>query len=217
MTWMMIWYALPFAYRWMAWNLLLALIPWLLSVWLFQTPVKRSIFWWGGLVVFVAFLPNAPYILTDLIHLTEEIQRTDSLLLNTLVILPKFGLFVLLGFSAYVVSLVNLGQYLQRQGLGRFVLPTELALHGLSAIGVYLGRFERFNSWDLVTRPVQVVTELLTDLLDGRSLMIMALSFSVLTILYWLFKQITLALLLQQQYRKIVRTAGQFSGSVVNQ
>lgn len=214
---MMIWYALPFAYRWMAWNLLLALIPWLLSVWLFQTPVKRSIFWWGGLVVFVAFLPNAPYILTDLIHLTEEIQRTDSLLLNTLVILPKFGLFVLLGFSAYVVSLVNLGQYLQRQGLGRFVLPTELALHGLSAIGVYLGRFERFNSWDLVTRPVQVVTELLTDLLDGRSLMIMALSFSVLTILYWLFKQITLALLLQQQYRKIVRTAGQFSGSVVNQ
>lgn len=213
----MIWYALPFAYRWMAWNLLLALIPWLLSVWLFQTPVKRSIFWWGGLVVFVAFLPNAPYILTDLIHLTEEIQRTDSLLLNTLVILPKFGLFVLLGFSAYVVSLVNLGQYLQRQGLGRFVLPTELALHGLSAIGVYLGRFERFNSWDLVTRPVQVVTELLTDLLDGRSLMIMALSFSVLTILYWLFKQITLALLLQQQYRKIVRTAGQFSGSVVNQ
>ncbi|MBF2029637.1 MAG: DUF1361 domain-containing protein [Oscillatoriales cyanobacterium C42_A2020_001] len=204
MTWMTIWYALPFAYRWMAWNLLLALMPWLLSVWLFQTGLKRSIVWWVGFVVFIVFLPNAPYTLTDLIHLVEEIQRTDSLLLNTLVILPKFALFVLLGFAAYVVSLVNLGQYLQRQGMERFVFPAELVLHGLSAVGVYLGRFERFNSWDLATRPVQVMVGLFKSLFDGRSLMIMALSFSVIAILYWLFKQITLALMLQQQYRKML-------------
>uniref|UniRef100_A0A832M360 DUF1361 domain-containing protein n=1 Tax=Oscillatoriales cyanobacterium SpSt-402 TaxID=2282168 RepID=A0A832M360_9CYAN len=201
MMWMMIWCVLPFAYRWMAWNLFLALIPWWLSVWLFQSARNRSIFWWIGLVVFVAFLPNAPYILTDLIHLVEEIQRTESLLVNTLVILPKFALFVLLGFEAYVLSLVNLEHYLKRQGLNRFVLSAELVLHGLSAIGVYLGRFERFNSWDLATHPTQIIWGLAKILTDGRSLAIMALSFGMITVLYWLFKQITVALLLQQHYR----------------
>ncbi len=204
MTWMTIWQVLPFAYRWMAWNLFLALIPWVLSIWLFRVALYRSIAWWMGIVVFIAFLPNAPYVLTDLIHLVEEIKRTDVLLVNTLVILPKFTLFLLFGFEAYVVSLINLEHYLNRQGLKQFVLPVELVLHGLSAVGVYLGRFGRFNSWDLVAHPVSVLVELAKDLTDGRSLLIITLSFSVLAGLYWAFKQITVALLLQWRYRQMV-------------
>lgn len=142
MTWTNLWYLLPLSSRWMTWNLFLALIPLVLSVWLFRTAKQRSVLWWMGLFWFVAFLPNAPYVLTDLIHLVFDIQSTDSLLFNTLVIIPKYVLFIGIGFEAYVLSLINLGDYLKRQDLDPWVLQVELLLHGLSAIGVYLGRIE---------------------------------------------------------------------------
>lgn len=205
MTWMNLWYLLPLSSRWMTWNLFLALLPLVLSFWLFRVAQHRSVAWWTVLFLFVAFLPNAPYILTDLIHLVFDIQGTDSLLFNTLVIIPKYVLFIGIGFEAYVLSLINLGDYLNRQGLGHWVLQVEMLLHGLCAIGVYLGRIERFNSWDLMTRPHHVVRSLADTLLDPHPLLFMILGFAVISGLYWLMKQINLALLLRYQYTKAVK------------
>ncbi|MGQ9870959.1 DUF1361 domain-containing protein [Leptodesmis sp.] len=205
MTWMNLWYLLPLSSRWMTWNLFLALIPLVLSFWLFQTAKQCLVLWWMGLFLFVAFLPNAPYVLTDLIHLVFDIQSTDSLLFNTLVIIPKYVLFIGIGFEAYVLSLINLGDYLKRQGLAHWVLQGELLLHGLSAIGVYLGRIERFNSWDLMTRPHRVVRSVADTFLDPQPLFFMILGFAVIAGLYWIIKQINLALLLRHQYIKAVK------------
>jgi uncharacterized membrane protein len=205
MTWTNLWYLLPLSSRWMTWNLFLALIPLVLSVWLFRMAKQRSVLWWMGLFWFVAFLPNAPYVLTDLIHLVFDIQSTDSLLFNTLVIIPKYVLFIGIGFEAYVLSLINLGDYLKRQNLDPWVLQVELLLHGLSAIGVYLGRIERFNSWDLMTRPHHVVRSIADTFLDPQPLLFMILGFAVIAGLYWIIKQINLALLLRHQYMKTVK------------
>ncbi len=183
----------------MRWNLFLALIPLSLSIGLFQLAPQRSLVWWLGLVAFVVFLPNAPYILTDVIHLVEEIQGTESLLVNSLVIIPRYVLFILLGFSAYVLSLVNVGLYLKAHALGRWVLPMELGLHGLSAIGVNLGRFDRFNSWDLLVRPGSILLEILQDLTSCRALGFIAIATLVIACLYWVGKQITLALIWRSQ------------------
>ncbi|HEY9752020.1 MAG TPA: DUF1361 domain-containing protein, partial [Coleofasciculaceae cyanobacterium] len=141
---------------WMGWNLFLALVPLVLSLFLFQAGSRSSPIWWLGMLAFVAFLPNAPYVVTDLIHLIVAIQATDSLWFKLLVILPTYLLFVLVGFEAYVVCLINLGRFLQQKGLSHWTTAIELLLHGLCAIGVYLGRIERLNSWDLVVRPIQV-------------------------------------------------------------
>jgi uncharacterized membrane protein len=54
---------------WMGWNLLLAAIPVLLAWVLFRPARRRAALWWLGLAVFVAFLPNAAYVLTDAVHL----------------------------------------------------------------------------------------------------------------------------------------------------
>lgn len=193
------WLALPFAHAWMLWNLFLAILPLGLSFALFRLSPTRSPLWWLGLLAFIALLPNAPYVLTDLIHLVEEIQRTESLLLNTLVIIPKYTLFVLLGFGAYVLSLVNVGVYLRQQGLERWVLPAEFGLHILSAIGVELGRFDRFNSWDLATHPRQVIIGTLQNFGDERSRLFMGASILAIAGLYWVGKQIVLALMLRYQ------------------
>ncbi len=192
--------ALAWNSRWMLWNTFLAIVPWGLSLCLFRQGRGRSLLWWGSLAAFVAFLPNAPYVLTDVIHLVNDIRRESSIWLISLVLLPQYLLFMLVGFGAYVLSLINLGHYLKAEGRSRLVFSVELFLHALSAIGVYLGRFERFNSWDFVANPYTVLDRTVDNLAAKQPLMVIATTFLVIAGLYWLMKRVTVALLLQRQY-----------------
>ncbi|MUL39143.1 DUF1361 domain-containing protein [Gloeocapsopsis dulcis] len=186
--------------RWMSWNLFLAFIPLGLSVFLFRRKsLRRSLIWWLGFLIFFAFLPNAPYVLTDIIHLVAYIRRVDSIWLITLIIFPLYLLFMLLGFEAYVISLINLGSYLHRLGKTQWIFSAELMSHALCAIGVYLGRFQRFNSWDLVTQLDVVATSLIENLLGKRPIVIIAITFIVITVLYWIAKQASLGIVLRQR------------------
>ncbi|OLP20248.1 hypothetical protein BST81_00445 [Leptolyngbya sp. 'hensonii'] len=180
--------------RWMTWNLFLAFVPLGLSFWLFRPGRSRSLLWWIGLITFVAFLPNAPYVLTDIIHLINDIRRGYSVWTITLLLIPQYLLFMMAGMEAYVLSLINLGSYLKRQGWGKFVIWAELALHILSAIGIYLGRFLRYNSWDIVTRLDTLATTVIDDLVAKRPAFVMFITLVVITSLYWLMKQMTLAI-----------------------
>lgn len=183
---------------WIIWNLFLAFIPLALSVWLFRSPRRsRSILWWIAFLVFIAFLPNAPYLLTDIIHLIRAIRSDYSVWIITLVILPPHVIAIVAGFEAYVISVINLGYYLHRQGVSKYIVWVELMTHALSAIGVYLGRFKRLNSWDFVTQPDDVARSVLNDLISKRPLLVITATFIIITVLYWLMKQITLALLLR--------------------
>ncbi|MGB3791049.1 MAG: DUF1361 domain-containing protein [Phormidesmis sp.] len=188
----------------MIWNTFLALVPWLLSLWLFRfgqasRPENRTYdvrrwIWWIGCVLFVAFLPNAPYVLTDIIHLMSFIQEGASLPTVVLVLIPQYLLFMLIGMEAYVASLINLGHYLTKQGWGLWVLPAELTLHMLCAVGIYLGRFPRFNSWDIITGPRRLALYIVRDLLQPEPITIVLITFVVIAALYWPLKQITLAM-----------------------
>lgn len=196
--------------RWMGWNLFLALVPLALSVLLFRRtqlgastltvpPIAlqsrhRSGLWWIGVVVFVAFLPNAPYILTDVIHFINAVRVTSSeVWVITLVVIPLYVLFIFAGFELYVLSLINVGYYLNQCGLRRYILAMEIAMHLLSAIGIYLGRFLRYNSWDLVTRLDDVALTMIDDLTKKRPLLAIVVIFLITTALYFPLKRVTLA------------------------
>jgi uncharacterized membrane protein len=71
----------------------------------------------------------------------------------------------------------------------------ELTVHALSAVGIYLGRFQRFNSWDIVSNPDVLIRSLIDNLLNHRPLVVIAVTFVVLTVLYGSMKFITLAVL----------------------
>lgn len=180
------------------WNLFLAFIPLALSFWLFRRGKSRSFIWWLGFVVFLAFLPNAPYILTDIIHLIHDVRAVDSIWTVTLVVFPLHLAFILSGFEAYVLALINLGYYLQRIGMKKLIVPAELSIHALCAVGIYLGRFPRYNSWDLIAQPDALVDTVFKDLIGKIPLAIVFITFAVLTILYWLFKQVTIGVLWQR-------------------
>lgn len=139
---------------WMAWNIVLAAVPAGLSIPLFRHGRRPSPWWWAGLAVFVAFLPNAPYVLTDVIHFTDDVRRTQSDLVVAFGLIPQYGLLFLAGFGCYAVSVLRLERWLRAQGWSlRRLLVADVGLHALCAVGIFLGRVFRFNSWDLLTRP----------------------------------------------------------------
>ncbi|PSF36603.1 DUF1361 domain-containing protein [Aphanothece hegewaldii CCALA 016] len=189
-----IWKALDYSHSFMAWNLFLAFIPLVLSIFLFRFSQKRSLFWWFIFLTFLAFLPNAPYVLTDVIHLIDLIRFGFSVWIITLVLIPQYTFFILAGFIAYVLSVINLGFYLENQGYRKYVLSSELIIHLLSGIGIYLGRFQRFNSWDFVTRPIYLLKISIEQLTDKEPILVIIITTFVITFLYWLLKQVILGL-----------------------
>ncbi|KPQ36946.1 MAG: putative membrane protein [Phormidesmis priestleyi Ana] len=189
----------------MLWNTFLALIPWVLSLWLFRrrevatsgnstASSAPSLIWWMGLAAFVAFLPNAPYVLTDVIHLVKFIQQGAALWTIVFVLIPQYFVFMFIGVEAYVLSLLNLGKYLRQQGKQHWITGAELTLHALCALGIYLGRVPRFNSWDLLTHPGQIVSFVTRDLWQPQALAFIVTTFGVILVVYWALKHLSLAM-----------------------
>ena len=99
--------------------------------------------------LWLLFFPNAPYIFTDLIHLNTRFYS------HYWVDLSLILLVALTGFMTGFVSLY-LMQTLVAERLGRTISWVFiLAVAGLSGVGIYLGRFLRWNSWDAVLHPLR--------------------------------------------------------------
>ena len=151
---------------------------------------QRSIFWWLGLFFFLAILPNAPYILTDIIHFYEAVRTLNSVWTITLAIVPLYIAFIGLGWFSYVFSLININRYLHKYQLDRYTNVIEFTLHFLCAIGIYIGRFIRFNSWSLVTNPKHFLTVLPGELIGRFPVVVILLTFVIITTLYAVCKPI---------------------------
>ncbi len=164
------------------WNLFLAFIPLTLSFYLFRLAATRNFIWWLIIIIFLAFLPNAPYILTDSIHIIELSQKCYPWWAIILILIPQYILFIIVGFEAYVISLSLLDKYLTNLIAKKYAILMQAIAHFLCVIGIYLGRFERFNSWDLVTKPGEVILKTGQDLLDIWTLSTLAIAF----LLIWL-------------------------------
>jgi uncharacterized membrane protein len=138
---------------WMTWNLLLAAVPAVLAPLVFRHRGSRTAGWWAGLALFVLFLPNAPYVVTDLVHLRGDVERAGSDLAVVGAVLPVYAIFIGAGLLAYAYCLSEMGRYLAHVGWAARRASVELGVHLLAAVGVVLGRFARLNSWEPVTEP----------------------------------------------------------------
>jgi uncharacterized membrane protein len=102
-------------------------------------------------VIWLLFLPNAPYIVTDFIHLQP--RHGVPIWYDIALLTSAAGTGLLLGYSslADVQSVVS-ARFGRRAGWS-----TAFAALALSAAGIYLGRFLRWNSWDALTNPRRLV------------------------------------------------------------
>lgn len=149
---------------WMTWNLVLAAVPALVAPLVFRHRGRRSPGWWFGLAVVLLFVPNAPYVVTDLVHLRGDVLLADSDLDVVAGVLPAYGLFIAAGFACYAFVISEGGRYLEHAGRPAWRPVTELALHAACAIGVVLGRVARLNSWEPVTEPVSTLERVVLTL-----------------------------------------------------
>lgn len=150
------------AFRFLWWNLLLAWVPWLLS--LPVAVVGRRWLALGLVPVWLVFFPNAPYLVTDFIHLRP--RPPAPLWLDVLVL----GSFALAGCVLGWLSLTNVHRALERFLPQRGAWAVVLGVVGLSGFGVYLGRFLRWNSWDVVTEPGPLLKSAALALLQPTAL-----------------------------------------------
>lgn len=164
-----------------------------------EEPRLRTLVWWLGVIIFLLFLPNAAYILTDFIHLVLDIRRGYPMGTVILFLIPQYLFFIGVGFTAYVVSILHLELGLRQRELTVPIVGLELVIHGFSAIGVYLGRFARLNSWDVLAHPTQLMNTLQTVFLSRHAIAVIMTLFVIFTICHWLWKRILIGLMLQKQ------------------
>jgi uncharacterized membrane protein len=141
---------------WLVFNATLATIPAVLAVVLFHRgPGHRpSMAWWAGAGLFLLFLPNAPYVITDLVHLRSMLDGNPGTRVSDMVPAGVLALLVLWGVGCYSVALVEVDRALARvPRLARHRVAVRAALHLACGFGVVLGRIPRLHSWHVVTRP----------------------------------------------------------------
>jgi uncharacterized membrane protein len=139
----------PGGFRYLVWNLGLAWLPLVFALLLYVAFRRRhtlaELLALGA--AWLVFLPNAPYVLTDFIHLGARHRLVDSL------ILASFAFTALaLGFA----SLLLVQIVVTRKAGASVGWAVAIGALFLSSVGVYLGRVHRFNSWDVLTRPRHV-------------------------------------------------------------
>lgn len=139
----------------LAWNLFLAAIPLFWSA-AFRMASERGHRLAQGLsfLLWLLFLPNAPYILTDLIHLGPRPHVPLWFLLAML--LSCAGAGTLLGY----LSLLEVHEVIERE-FGRTAgWVVAIGSLGACGFGIYVGRFLRWNSWDALTHPLALLRSL---------------------------------------------------------
>lgn len=147
----------------LSWNLFLAWIP-LGAAWWLVNRLKTTAWLTAGNVVltfiWLAFLPNAFYIVSDLIHL--RVTGTISILYDVVMLVS----FTWNGFILGYISLYMVHEQLRKRlgglragGLVAFVLL-------LCSFAIYLGRYLRWNSWDVLINPAGIIFDVTDPLVN---------------------------------------------------
>ncbi len=156
-----VWYTGSFLFLFIPWNLFLAWLPLL-----FSSMIKDTQFSLRNVMLFslwLLFFPNSPYLITDLFHLQERAG------------VPLYYDLVLLFMAAWngllmgLYSLRNIEQLLLKRFAVLKVKLITVSLFVLCGFGIYLGRYDRYNSWHLVTQPFDLMEGIVSKLLSPAS------------------------------------------------
>ncbi len=149
-------------YDFLVWNLFLAWLPYLGSLWAVSIQQRYPRHWWRLLLpggFWLLFLPNAPYILTDFVHLQHQtfLWWYDT---GMLLAFAWTGCFLAV---ASLQSMQTLVEHFAGWVAGQLLVIGSV---GLSGVGIYLGRFLRWNSWDLLLNPRAVLSDIAAIMLN---------------------------------------------------
>lgn len=163
----------------LVWNLFLAWIPLFFALFARRFYKNDLAFLsYFSLGFWLLFFPNAPYIITDLVHLNHlptHLWWYDSLGIFTAALTG-------LAIGIYSLSVVHtLFEKLIGRSLAWGMVLVSIFLSGF---GIYLGRFSRFNSWDLFTNPMFLIRNSYHEAFNPLAIKLTVVFSLVLTVLY---------------------------------
>ncbi|MFZ2487252.1 MAG: DUF1361 domain-containing protein [Anaerolineae bacterium] len=171
-------------YAFLLWNLVLALLPLLFAGLAVRTRSRMLTGAFG--LLWLLFLPNAPYLMTDLIHLRYGNSEGALALLDAVLLFSG----ALCGVALGLQSLRWLHTPIKQRWGNLVGWAFAILSLGLSSVGMYVGRTLRWNSWDVLTRPRPLLLEMAgyvaNPLTHWRMWGIILLFAALLIYLYWL-------------------------------
>ncbi len=180
----------------LGWNLLLALIPFLIAI--IIDSKRNSKAWVLALLflVWLLFFPNTFYMITDFIYIdyTKFMNSTGYLTLEYLqdpiayLALIHIFLGAFLGVTLGYLCLHVVVESLLKPRFGNKFWLLLSAICFMSSIGIFIGRFFRYNSWDLI-RVFAIIKDFITDFTWFNVLFILLFMLTQL-FLYWLIKSL---------------------------
>lgn len=165
------------------WNLFLAIIPYFLSSNIhnnfFDKSKKIQNTFYA--LVWLLFIPNTFYILTDFTHL--HFKNTFQFGLDILII----SSFSFAGFYVGLLSLQHIHQLTIAKYGNKIGNLFIVSISFLSAFGIYLGRVLRFNSWDIISKPIELVYTSIAALFSFETIIYTLQLGSIILISYIIF------------------------------
>jgi uncharacterized membrane protein len=172
-------------FSYLIWNIVLAFVPFIVSGLMLWYGNSKKPFVWLLIVLGIVWLftfPNAPYLVTDVIHLKEN--HIVPVWFDAMLLFSSAWAGMMLGLYSLSHIETLLRKYFSNTKTWIFLILSIL----LSSFGIYLGRTLRWNSWDVVMNP----HNLLLDIVDifsrpnvhGEGYMITAAFFVFITISY---------------------------------
>jgi uncharacterized membrane protein len=176
-------------------NMILAMIPFLIAKVVARLPDNKKWIKIGLSILWLLFLPNAFYMITDLIYLSNHVYIFQEHLYAPVIyfddLIPWLALFHI--FLGVIISLIWGYHALSiMEGVGMKALSRKLkngliiAILLISSVGIYIGRFFRYNSWNLFS-VVNIIKDLIASLSFNMVFFILGYMMVLLT-LYLLSK-----------------------------
>ncbi len=172
---------------WMSYNTILALFAVALG-WVAITnrpKIFRAIL---GLL-WILFLPNTIYTLTDVIHFTKQMDLVGNSLFSILVI--QYILISLVGIITFMYGLYPLEIFLLSYNRKQFEITFAIVIFNLIiAFGVILGRIHRLNSWDIVLHFTKVTSNIFSTVLSFELIALVVMFWMIQNLIYFSLRNV---------------------------
>ena len=138
------------------WNLFLAYVPYRITNYLDKavSKIKDRVTFWLIFFSWLLFIPNSFYIITDLFHLDEG--RSAPQWYDLALIFSFAWNGIILG----ILSLHKMERVIEEKFNRKIKLLFIYGIMWLNALGIYIGRYLRFNSWDIITNPFGLTADI---------------------------------------------------------
>jgi uncharacterized membrane protein len=179
-------------FAFLVWNLFLAFVPYVISRQMSKVLLKSKWKFLLSAFVWLLFIPNAFYIITDLFHL--DMNETVPLWYDLALLLTFAWTGILFG----ILSVRQMEKLFEIHFSKNFDLLFILPVMALNGFGIYIGRYLRFNSWDVLTNPLQLIQDIIylfIHPLRNRFDWSMIICYTILlTLIYYTMKKLSKAL-----------------------